>query len=319
MAPELKDKDLHVFNPSPAKLMRIGGRRGNNEGKNPSNGVALKYFIKGEHEGALSIEIINSVDAVVRTFSSEEGDFERCIIGNMDQRIPFKVSYPTKKVGVNSWNWDMRRENLKCVDNLDVYAGFSGPDAVPGEYTAKISIGGFSESVPFKLLPDPRVEASQKDFEDLAIILDDVGAFFNKIVTGLDDVRKSRNEIKALLDAFPEEDKIGELGKVAVERITALEVLLTQTKWGTYEDEDSFPSMIDVQVRHVFDVFNEAGPPFADGAFTRLNDLKKEWVVLETELNDITNTTIKEINKWSKNKGVEHITPPKVGGKKKIS
>ncbi|MGY8986358.1 MAG: WD40/YVTN/BNR-like repeat-containing protein [Sphingomonadales bacterium] len=319
ISPDLKDKNLHAFKPSPAKLIRTGGSGSSNEGKNPDNGVALKYFIKGKHDDALSIEIINSLGSVVRNYSSEEGDFERCIIGNMDQRIPFEVSYPTKKVGVNVWNWDMRRENLKCVENINVYAGFSGADATPGKYKAKISIGENVEIVPFDLLPDPRVEASQKDFEDLAIILDDVGSFFNEIVISLDDIRKSRNEIKALLDAFPEEDKLGEIGKAAVDRISKLEILLTQINWGTYEDEDSFPSMIDVQVRHVFDVFNEAGPPFSDGAFTRLKDLKKEWAGLEAELVDIKNVNIREINEWAKSMGVDHITPPRNKEKKDVS
>jgi len=88
---ELADLPLHLFGPGEVEMIRGGRSAGANEGSNPARGVTLSYFIADEQEGPLRIEILDADGRILRSYSSEEGDFERCIIGNMDQRLPFEV------------------------------------------------------------------------------------------------------------------------------------------------------------------------------------------------------------------------------------
>ena len=49
-----------------------------------------------------AIEITDSEGNRVRSYSSEEGDFERCTIANMDQRLPFGGFSPVLDYGTST-------------------------------------------------------------------------------------------------------------------------------------------------------------------------------------------------------------------------
>ena len=70
------------------------------------------------------------------------------------------------------------------------------------------------------------------------------------------------------------------------------------------------PPMLDVHIRHVLDVVDEAGAPVAAGSLLRLDDLKSQWAERKAELADITATDIATINDWASANGVPHAAPP---------
>ena len=99
-------------------------------------------------------------------------------------------------------------------------------------------------------------------------------------------------------------------GESAIDRITTWENTVTQTQYGTYEDEDSQPPMLDVHIRHVLDVIDEAGAPVAAGSLLRLEDVKSQWAERKAELADITETDVATVNEWAERNGVPAATPP---------
>ena len=99
-------------------------------------------------------------------------------------------------------------------------------------------------------------------------------------------------------------------GESAIDRLTEWENEVTQTQYGTYEDEDSMPPMLDVHVRHVLDVLDEAGAPVAAGSLLRLDDLKVQWADRKAELATISATDIATVNEWARTNGAPHATPP---------
>ena len=70
------------------------------------------------------------------------------------------------------------------------------------------------------------------------------------------------------------------------------------------------PPMLDVHIRHVLDVVDEAGAPVAAGSLLRLYDLKSQWAERKAELADITATDIATVNDWASTNGVPHAAPP---------
>jgi hypothetical protein len=85
---------------------------------------------------------------------------------------------------------------------------------------------------------------------------------------------------------------------------------VTQTGYKTYEDEDSMPPMLDVHIRHVFDVIDRAGAPVSEGSLLRLSDLKEQWVTARAELSDITQRELAAINRWAAENKVAHVLAP---------
>ncbi len=306
----LADKPLHLFAPDVTPMIRSGGRTGANEGKNPASGAVLSYYIADDQEGPLTIAISDSDSNVVRRYSSEEGDFERCIVGNMDQRIPFEVKYPSTDKGINQWSWDLRRMGLHCVDNVKLFAGFGGVRVEPGTYRVTVSIGGAESSADLVLLPDPRSDASAADYLFLAGKRGEATSLLNDLLDNLAAARKSRGQVKALLAEFQEDEELQLLGEAAIEKLTAWENLVTQTQYGTYEDEDSMPPMLDVHIRHVLDVIDRAGAPVSEGSLLRLSDLEFEWQDRKADLRAIANIDLSEINDWARENGILPVVPP---------
>lgn len=304
------DKAVHLFTPSPTPMIRGGGKPGANEGKNPPRGAVLSYYLAEEHEGPLTIEITDENGDVVRTYSSEEGDFERCIISNMDQRIPFEVHYPTTNAGMNQWTWNMRHDGLNCIADVKLFAGFGGASVTPGRYNARVAIGDAESTAEVVLLPDPRVDATAEDYEFLQARLAEVTTLLNSLLDRLGEVRKARAQAEALLGEFPDAQDLQAAGKSAIERLTEWENEVTQVNYGTYEDEDSMPPMLDVHVRHVLDVIDEAGAPVSSGSLQRLADLQAQWRERQAELAAINATDIAAMNEWARENDVAYVAPP---------
>ena len=160
-------------------MIRGGRSAGANEGSNPPRGVTLTYYIAEDEEGPLSIEILDMSGKVLRTYSSEESDFDRCITSFQDERTKFEVKRPTMNPGINQWTWDMRHGGLNCIEDLILYAGFDGATVEPGNYQALISIGDSQSTASITLAPDPRSDATPSDYEFLAARLAEVTDLLN--------------------------------------------------------------------------------------------------------------------------------------------
>ena len=65
--------------------------------------------------------------------------------------------------------------------------------------------------------------------------------------------------------------------------------------------------MLDVHIRHVFDVIDRAGPPVSEGSLQRLSDLKEQWMAVRAELTDITQNDLYAITEWAANNDLPHI------------
>ena len=305
---EMAEKPLHVFTPAPVEMVRGGGRRSQFEGANPPRGVVLNYHIRDEHKGLLSIEIRDSDDNLVRRFSSEEGEFERCITGNMDQRLPYEIEYPRKERGANKWVWNMRRDGLRCIDEIRVFEGFAGAYVIPGNYQARISVGEVEDTVSLELIADRRVEASANEFAEVEQRIAESTTLMNDLLENIVTIRKSRSQTEALLGDFPDTDALQQPGKAAVERLTEWEKKVLQVDYETYEDEDNLPGRLVKQVRHLLQVIDDAGPPVAAGALERLEDLKTAWTALSMELADIIASDIASVNAWAQSAAVPHVS-----------
>ena len=303
-------KQLHVFTPAPVETIKGGVEPQAHEGMNPPRGIVLNYHIRDEQEGPLTIEITDSDGNNVRSYSSEERDFERCIIGNMDQRLPFEVEYPTKEKGANKWVWDLRRDGLHCIDDIRLFEGFAGAYVVPGTYQARISIGDVEDTASLTVVADRRVEASSSDFADVDSRIVEMTTLMNELLDGLAAIRKSRAQIEALLADFPDAKPLYRSGAAAIARLSSWETRVLQVEFETYEDEDNLPGKLVKQVRHLLDVIDDAGPPLAAGALERLEDLKKEWAALQTELGEISASDIAAVNAWARTNAIKHVTPP---------
>jgi hypothetical protein len=306
----LAQEALHLFTPDPTAMIRGGRSSRANEGSNPPAGAVLSYYISEEQDGPLVIDITDSDGNNVRSFSSEEGDFEKCIVGNMVTRTKREITYPATTKGLNQFAWDMRSKGLNCIDDIKLFAGFGGATVIPGQYKVSVSVGGATSVADLTLLPDPREEAEEEDYRFLADKRRESTNLLNELLDNLAVARKARNQIEALLMDYPDAVDLQDMGNMAIERLTTWENQVTQTQYDALEDEDSMPPMLDVHIRHVLDVIDRAGAPVSAGSLQRLSDLDYLWQDRKSELRSISNTDIAAINDWANENGVGHVSAP---------
>ncbi len=301
-------KPVHLFAP---KQTAMFGKRGwpseEFEANNPEPGVPLYYYLEDGIEGPLGIEIIDSEGQLVRQYSSEETDFESCLLHNMDPRKPYQPKYPSVKTGLNKWNWDTKRQGFSCVRDITLFEGLDGPSATPGDYTARISVAGKTAEAAFSLALDPRITASGDEIAAWSARMDETTNLLESVLVSLRQTRKAQGQIKALMDEFPKDSNLQQSGQAALTAIEAWDHQIIQPLHETLEDEDAWETMLAGQIRYLLKVIDSTGAPVTDGALSRLADLKSDWATLDSLLEEIRSNHIDPINAWARDNSVPHV------------
>jgi photosystem II stability/assembly factor-like uncharacterized protein len=302
--------DLRLFAPARVEMLRNPGKTGDFEGENPALGVPLYYPLAETPEEPILIEILDDAGEVIRSYSSEETDFDRCRVANMDPRHPFELEFPPAEPGLNRWVWDLRRDGVHCIEDVKIFAGFGGPTVPPGDYRARITAAGETSEAAFTLVPDARIAATAQDVVEWSARLDETAALLDTVLRHLEQARRARAEVESLMADYPEAPDLQQAGQAAVEALTAWDHQINQPLHETYEDEDAWETMLAGQVRFLLDVIDYSGAPVTGGQLERLADLQAEWSQRLRELQAIGTQHLEPINAWARDGGVEHVPVP---------
>ena len=311
VANELTNLPLHLYTPPTWHMGKPRARSRAFEGKNPSPHVPLYYVIRDEvdDDAELVIDILDARGKIVRSMSSKESAQERCEKGNEEPRQPIKHKYASTKEGFNRWHWNLKSQDVPCIDNVLIHAGFDGPSVAPGRYTARLTLGELTSQASFVVEADPRSEASSEQIAEWVTTLGNVKALLTESLQSLDQARQARTQIAALTSVHDDVD-LNALASEATAGIDAWEQKITQLKHETYEDEDAWPTMLDGQVRYLMDRIDRSGAPVTGGMRTRQTDLARAWSALQEELREITQNYIEPINRWAQERQEPYVTRP---------
>ncbi|MEO1576052.1 MAG: glycosyl hydrolase, partial [Pseudomonadota bacterium] len=238
------DSPLHLYTPPEWSMGKPRSRSREFEGKNPSPSLPLYYVIRDDvdDDAELGIEILNANGTVVRRMSSAEGEQERCEKGNEEPRQPVKHKYAPVKQGFNRWSWNLKSEDVPCIDGLVLHAGYNGPSVPPGQYTARLTLGDWSADATFTVTKDPRSSATDAELAEWVTTLTSVKTLLTQALQALDTARSAREQLAELMTRHADPELL-ELAAKATAGIDAWEEKITQMKFETYEDEDAWPNM----------------------------------------------------------------------------
>ncbi len=165
---------VRLFTPRPTIRFRETVTRATFGGlfmPNPPSGVVLRYYLPRVPEGEVRLSIHEAGDGEtegeeIRTFSSQGVAPEP----GPDLIDPADLVEPglPAGAGANAFEWDMRYpEPVDWVPKtLYRHRDPYGPLAPPGRYEARLTVDGETVSVPFELVPDPRVATPQAEFDE---------------------------------------------------------------------------------------------------------------------------------------------------------
>lgn len=297
----LVDEKLFQFSPvDGVRLLSGGNMSGQPEAKNPPRGASFRYYLGAELEedDELRIDIFNADNELVRSLSSKPSAFESCAKGNEDIRSPVKFNHPSTNKGYNTFEWNLRRAPLNCIDNVKLFGGWNGARVMPGEYKAKISLGDIAQTRSFKVLPDPRENTNAQQLKVVEQSIKASETILNELFTHL---QKARNVREKLNDVTHSNVMLSAEMSESIDRIVSeideWESLVIQPKHQTFEDDINWPNMLDRQVRFLMDNFDRTGAPAQVGALKRLEDLEAKWLQYKLQLQTLFEERITPLNK----------------------
>ena len=143
---------------------------------NPPAGVVIDYYLAQSSSAPVSLEILDARGQLVRKFSSADKP-EATEEELKKQLIPLYWLRPFRSlsadVGMHRWVWDLhypapdptRHEYPIAAIPGDTPRLPLGPTALPGTYTARLTMDGKSYTAAFTVKMDPRVKISAAGLE----------------------------------------------------------------------------------------------------------------------------------------------------------
>ncbi len=249
--PELAAQPAHLYPPRPADRasgFRIEEPRG--MGKNPHSGVVFHYLLPQElpKDQKLQLEILDDRGELIQTFTrkAEPGKEEEKEEGGAWSYFEApETRILTVKKGGNRVAWDLLLPPAERFPGLILWNdALDGPTVGAGRYQARLTVGEWSSTVPFEVVPDPRSMATaaerQAQFEFVRGIRDKLSEAHREIAR----LREVRDQIDGLKKRLGKDEKakaVIEAGDALKAKLAAIEEVLYQTKNKSAQDPLNYP------------------------------------------------------------------------------
>ena len=295
--------------PKPAyRIMAGRGRPSGAQGQNPLPGVILDYYLPKAHDSlSVKLEILQE-EEVVRTYTNVKPKALKTWPGGPSK----PVVLPSKK-GFNRISWDMRKDPLPAVKNVFVYGSYNGSTAVPGAYSARLTVGEEVHVVSIELMADPNIKASPEAYEEQAALLSAIDQQIAIIHHTVTDMRSIQSQLDFHLDLLAEDSAYASLhkkGTALKDKLEKWERALIQPDQKTFQDVINFNNKLNAELMHLKGYVDSADPTVTVGAKERFDDLKKQWEASENALKSLIENEIETFNKEYNALGIPSLMLP---------
>ncbi|MDZ7771252.1 MAG: hypothetical protein U5K31_00665 [Balneolaceae bacterium] len=174
---QIAGSERHLFKPREAYRMRYWGGFGNNVPQYRQAGAIIDFYLSEVPDEPLALEIFDEEDNLVRRFAATSEDYS-LPAGQQDPAkrmmtpegpMPSIPDTFTVEAGHNRFVWDLRYpgDTVPAEEGGEYFGVGSGPMALPGSYTVRLSGLGWSQEQPLRVRIDPRVAAEGVTMNDL--------------------------------------------------------------------------------------------------------------------------------------------------------
>lgn len=219
MSAAIANSDTHLFDIRPSwrftsRFTRYGMGDKIFAGSNPSYGAIISYYLKEKpaEQTTLKLQVVDSSGKVIR-----------------------EIPQPPREKGINRTAWDLRYDGPRLrrppsPEESQFGGGARGPQALPGVYMVKLTIGDKSFEKQVRVLIDSTVSVSADDLKvthDLALKLRDMVSAMGDGLRALDGIKEQVQQIdKTVNDRMPEATP--ELKKALADQLKEVDGLLAR-------------------------------------------------------------------------------------------
>jgi photosystem II stability/assembly factor-like uncharacterized protein len=261
-------------------------------------------------ESRIKIEILDAAGKVVRTYppkhppatEGEEGFFGR---GRPDE-IPGEV-------GINRFVWDLRYESAPRIPNSPLWGGSTeGPTALPGDYQVRLTVDGKSQTQPFKIVPDPRLQVTADDLKKQFDLMQSILGKVTEVHDAVRQIRDVRTQMTALNKRLTEEKNpnakaLADAGSALDKKMTVVEEALIQTKAKSGQDVLNYPIRLNNLLVALGGVVSSADAAPTKQDYEMFDDLSKQADEQLAKWNEIVKTDLAAYNELVRDKAIPII------------
>ena len=218
-------------------------------GDDLARGVRITYFLEEAPEEGATLSILDGEGNEVETFSSD-------IPAEKDDRDGL---YITAYAGMNSFQWPMTYPRGSKMVDTDFHTRPAGPLAQPGGYSARLTVGEWSMTQPFRLMKDPRIATSDTDLAEQFDFLIRIRDKLSEVVESVNEIREVKKQLaswkKRLEDS--DTDLVASCDAI-VESLGAIESELVQVDFTSDGDTLNYREMLFEKLGGLVPVVNSA-------------------------------------------------------------
>ena len=221
-------------------------------GTNRPNGVLIDYWLKDKPKKGEVVKIeILSDGKVIRSFSSEKKEYEGDLAEQAEKKALDKErDKPLEPVaGVNRLLWDMRVFRPVLVPKAVFNEGEKAPPRVgPGAYQVRLTAGGRSQTQALEVSPRPDGVATAGDLKAQFMLLEairDSLSESHETVLEIRDVRAQSKDLGERAERLGQGDTLKKRAAALAEKLTGLELELTNPEIKADEDDLNFEPKLD--------------------------------------------------------------------------
>jgi hypothetical protein len=246
-------QDVRLYTPAVAYRVHTGEAplRHVYAGQNPPSGAVVYFYLKEAKKlDEVRIDIFDGSGMVVRSYSSLKNEL-RDEPSDPDEKKPEKQI--KLENGLNRFVWDLRYQPAERVPGYYLWEyndGAKGPLAVPGSYQVRLTAGGKSQTAPFELKLDPRVNISPGDLEKQFKLQLDVREQLNRVYAAVNQIQDLREQLAGLKKRLgPDASKsLADAADVLDTKLVATRDPLINFKISASEDSLAYAPGIDARL-----------------------------------------------------------------------
>ena len=286
-------------------------------GENPPPGALIYYSLKQAPKGEVTIEILDASGSVIRKYSSNK-------LTELDEPLDPDAKKPEKQIkaepGLNRFLWDMRYESATHVPDYYLWEykdGALGPLVVPGKYQVRLTADGKSQTAPFEVKLDPRVNVSQADLQKQFDLLLQIRDELSHVYETVNQIRDVRAQVNALKKRLPENDPnkavltaAGDLDQ----KMLAVRDNLVQLKIKANEDSLVYPQRVDSRLAFLaLAVGDSTDSAPTESEYQQYEKLKKQADDYLAHWQELQRTDLASFQKLMAGQNIQAIVVPSSG------
>jgi photosystem II stability/assembly factor-like uncharacterized protein len=272
-----------------------------------TNGISIAWYLKAPAR-RVALDILDSTGAVIRSFPSDtttprDSTKRDSTLVKKDSTTPDddffgpRVTHPSRAAGLNRLNWDLTYEPAVSFPKMILWgAGTQGPTALPGRYSARLTVDGRTYTKPIVVTRNPMLaDVSDADLRaqfDLGIKVR------NKLTEADSAVIRARELNRQITDRVSKasDATLKTTGTRIADTVSDIESHIYQVKNQSGQDPLNFPIQINNRIADLGRVVNSGeGRPTASAA-TLFTEYSKILAVQTTRFQRVLSTDLPSFN-----------------------